>query len=374
MGYVVQGRIEVSIFINDVEYPLDPGGNTLNFLHVGVTTKGRLPTCHMALTDTLHSLDKLNLQDAIPIRVAVKALTGTTKTYFFRKFHHTKEFNGSAYQYSFDGYWDSIKFWTGTSIATIRGTSDDVLQNIATACGLSYDGVPTNDSQLWVPRNRSYGEFVNSVQSRGYIDQTSYMVAAVDLTGTLRYRNVNDLPDPTRTVIAHNLSTTAFTAMDFRPVAKSGLGNKLTGYWNTRHSQSMTGATLSTPNDQLAFTPDVRSPLFNTAAKTESARGYQTYAAIDVGNVHGNYERAVYQNQRFANLFSLEVEFLMYTPTNFTLFDKFTFAVDAESQKQDLAYGGVYTIAGFSFLVQGATYAEKLLGVRHGTNSMYTSG
>lgn len=374
MGYVVQGRIEVSVFINNVEYPLDPGGNTLNFLQVGVTTKGRLPTCHMALTDTLHNLDQLNLQDAIPIRVVVKPLMGTTKTYFFRKFHHTKEFNGAAYQYSFDGYWDSVKFWTGTSVASIRGTSNDVLQGIASTCGLTYSGVTTNDAQLWIQRNRSYGEFVNAIQSRGYIDDTSYMVAAVDLTGTLLYRNVNNLPDPTQTVIAHNLSTTAFTAMDFRPVAKSGLGNKLTGYWNTRHTQSMVGATLSTPNDQLSFTPDVRSPLFNTATKTQAARGYQTYGAIDVGNVHDNYERAVYQNQRFANLYSLEVEFLISTPTNFTLFDKFTFAIDAENQKQDLAYGGVYTIAGFALLVQGATYAEKLLGVRQGTNATYTSG
>lgn len=374
MGYNVNGRLEVSIFINNVEYPLDPGGNSLAFLHVGYSTKTLLPTVHFKLIDVLHSLDQVELQDAIPLRVVVKPASAATVTYNFRKFHHVKQFNGSSFEYEVDGYYDAPRYWTGTATGGIRGTSNDVLSQIASTCGIAYDGTSTNDAQLWMPRNRTFGEFAKQVAKRGYANDGSYMVLGVDAIGGMKYKDVNTLPDPTVKIVLGQYVIGAFTATDYQPQAKSGLNNKMTGYQNTRVQQSMTGDDTHTIHDQVTFTPDSNSPLFNIAIRDKIQQGYRTFSAIDVGNVHPNYERAVYQNIRFANTYSLGVEFNISTPTTLQLFDTFTFAVDTENQKQDVAYAGTYTVAAKAFLIVGANYAEKLLGVRQGTNASYTSG
>jgi hypothetical protein len=360
-AYIVQGRLEISVYINNIQFPLDTM-NVLGFLHVGWSTRKLLPTFHMSISDVQHVLDQVELQDGIPIRIVVKPYSSTTVTYNFRKFHHKKQFNGNCFIYEMDGYLDVVKYWTGTANAGIRGTSNDVLSQIAQQCGLQYDGVSTNDSQLWMQRNRTYGEFATNTAWRGYVSDTSFVRCGVDPRGILMYRDVNNLPPPQSTIVLGQFVNGSYTAVDYEPAAKSGLNNK------------MVGDVANAAHNQLSFTPDSTSPLLNLAVRSQMVTGYQSFGGIDVGNTHDNYEKALYQNIRYANLYGLDVEFLMQTPTPFTLFDTFTFSVDQESNKQDVAYAGTYTVAAKAFLVSGANYAEKLLGVRQGTNLPYTSG
>lgn len=373
MGYIVANSIEVSVFINNVEIPLGVN-NLLNFLHMGNTTHGGLPTCHFAITDVERVFDTISLQDGIPIRITVKPGTTTTQTYNFRKFHSKKVFNGNAYVYEVDGYWDAPKYWMSTSVAGIRGTSSDVLSQIASTCGLKYDGVTTNDSQLWMPRNRTYFEFANKTVSRAYLNDQSCMNFGVDLTGTLLYRNVNALPSPTKKLIHAQLVQGAYTVMQYTPMAKSGLNNKMTGYANARNDQSTILTADSTAYSTLQVTSDSTSRLFNDTLASQVARGYQSYGGLDVGNTHESYEKAVYQNLRYGNLFSLDVVFFMYTPTDITLFDTFSFAADNEYEQQDVDYSGNYATVARAMFITGATYSERILGTRQGTNAQYTQG
>jgi hypothetical protein len=372
-AYIVQGRLEVSVYINNVEFPLD-SQNVLGFLHVGWSTKTLLPTFHMSISDVQHVLDSIELQDGIPIRIVVKPLSTPTVTYNFRKFHHKKQFNGNCFIYEMDGYLDVVKYWTGTTNAGVQGTSNDVLSQIASTCGLQYDGISTNDSQLWIPRNRTFGEFASNVRWRGYVSDTSFTSLGIDPRGILIYRDVNNLPPPQTTITLGQYTNGSYTAVDYDPQAKSGLNNKMIGYQNARNDQSMTSSTTTQAYSQLSFSPDVTSPLINLTVRQQAARGYQSYGGIDVGNTHENYEKALYQNLRYANLYGLNVEFMIQTPTPLTLFDTFTFSVDQEQHKQDVAYAGTYTVAAKAFLITGANYGEKLLGVREGTNLPYTSG
>jgi hypothetical protein len=373
MAYVVEGKIEVSIYINNQEFPLE-SVNTLNFLKIAWTTRGLLPLCHFSIFDGLHTLDQVELQDGIPLRITLKPLQSPTVTYNFRKFHHKKDFNGNGFTYEVDGYLDFPLYWAGTSIAGIQGTSSDALQQIASKCGMTFQGSSTTDPQLWMPRNKTFGEFANSIKKRGFASANSYMELGVNPSGLMVYKDVTQLPAPTQTVILGEYQSGSYTAADYNPMAKSGLTNKMTGYQNTRYAQSMVGQNLSQANSQITFSPDVTAPLFNTTMQQQVSRGYQTFGGIDVGNTHPNYETAIYQNMRIANLYSLDVEFLIQTPTTFNLLDTFTFAVDSDINKQDAAYAGTYIIGGRGLLVTGAQYAEKILGVRQGLNAKYTSG
>lgn len=374
MAYSVQGRIEVSVFINNVEFPLD-AMNALNYLQIAWTTRTILPTFRLGVFDARHVLDNLSLQDGIPIRIVIKPLGLTTVTFNFRKYDHTKTFNGTGFIYEMDGYLDFPKFWTGTSIGGFRGTSSDALANIASQCGLTFDGVPTSDSQLWMPRNRTFGEWAYAIKKRGFVSESSYMELGINCDGTMLYRDVTQLPSPQKTIILGQYKQGAMTAMDYTPKARSGLNNKMTGYQNTRtHQTIMSTTALTTSNNSVVTTPDTTAPLYNKTVQGLVQRGYQSYGGIDVGNTHENYERALYQNIRIANTYSLDVEFLMQSPTNMGLFDTFVFAVDQEANKQDAAFAGTYTTVGRSMLITGAQFAEKILGTRTGLNTAYTQG
>ncbi len=372
--YALSGRLEVGIQINGTDFPLDTF-NLLNFLQIGWTTRTNLPTCHFAISDVRHTLDNLSLQDGIPLTITIAPYGQATTTYNFRKFNHVKTFNGQCFQYEIDGYLDNPLFWTGTVTAGFTGTSGDLMSSVASKCGMTYDGVQTADSQLWLPRNRTYGEWTSFVVPRGYIDDSSCMVAGVDPTGAgkLIYKNVTNLPDPTVTVVFGQQVSGSLTCSNYAPAASSGMGNKFQGYQHTRYGQSMTSATPSTAMSQMTFTPDVSGYYLNTDISQQIGQGYRTFGGIDVGNTHEKYDQAIYQNRRLASLYSLGVEFLMMSPSSLTLLDKFTFQVDNETQKQDLPYAGTYTIGAKALFIQGGTYAEKLLGIRMGTMQPYVA-
>jgi hypothetical protein len=367
MGYILKNRIEVSVLFNGAEYPLD-NMNQLQFMHLGMLTRTSLPTCHFCVQDVTHYFDVVNLQDGLPITISVRPLGSDTQTFNFRKFNHKKRFNGVNFEYEIDGYLDVPLYWAQTSIAGIQGTSNDALSQIAATVGLQYDGISTSDSQLWLPRNRTYAEFVKDVVSHGYASPASYMVSGIDLSGTLLYRDVMNLQPAQGSIVLGQVQDGSFIATDYKPLTSSGLTNKMQGYQHTRYNQSMVSQTPNTAYTELQLTPDVTSPLYNQQVANAITSGYKSFGGIDVGNVHDQYELAYYQNQRYAAMFSLAVEFQLMTPTNYTLFDKFTFSVDTDDQKADVPYAGEYTVAGKAWYVEGPFFAEKLLGVRMGVN------
>lgn len=372
MGYAVRDRLEVSIYINDVEFPLDPGSaNVLNFLHMAASVKFRMPTCHFSITDVSHVLDSVNLQDAIPIRFAVKGNTAKTQVYTFRKFNHSRDFNGTAMQYEIDGYLDSVKFWTGTSAVGISGTSDTALSQIAQTCGLKYDGTKTNDSMVWMPGNRKYHAFASEIEEAGYVDNASFMKWAIDLDGTLRYRNISALQDSGKVIVAHQQQPDMFMAIDYGATAQSGFNNASLGYLNSRYVQSAidAGAVLN----QLQVTADSRSPMYNKKAREQSGRGRVTFSPINFGSVHSQYEQAIYQNARFQALYGLELEVLMNSPSTINLLEQITFATELDNRREDKGYSGKYVVTGKVIYLKGLTYAEKLFLTRMGLNQDYIS-
>lgn len=376
MGYMVANRVELSLFIGDIEYPLDLGSNNvLNYWHMAASTKFRLPTCCFSLLDASHALDKINLQDAIPIRLALRGNQGDLVTYNFRRFNSNRVLTGDAWQYTVDGYWDSSRFWGGTAIASVNGTSNGALSTIAQQCGLGFSGTDTADQMLWMPGNRKMHDFASMIQDAGYVDDSSLMKWGVDLDGTLRYRNINNLPDkdrPTK-LLAYEQSQDSYTVVDYAPTVDSGFNNASTGYMNDQYIQSALAGSYSSVESQITVTSDSRSPEYNKTAREQTVRGKVSHSPINFGTVHPKMERARYQNNRYSGLFSVGMEFLINTPTKVKLFDTINFTTQTEQQKEDRMFSGIYVVTGRVVYVKGATYAEKLYATRQGTNLDYVS-
>lgn len=372
-SYKIQDRLELSLYINNTEYPIGDT-NLLNSLHIATSVRASLPVLSLSITDVQHLLDTIGLQDGISIDITIKALGKESQVFSFRKFSHKRQQIGGNFTWYIYAYWDSVAYWNTTTCAGIQGTSHDVVNAIANKCNLGVDAVSTNDSMLWLPKNSAYRYFAKAVADKGYINDNSCMVLGVDLDGTLRYKDVNNLPKPTQTIAAYQMSKENISATDYHISTDAGFNNATTGYNNTRYVQSATSATTQEPISSLAFTPDSQSPQYNTTVKTEAGRGPVRYGPIDHGNVHPNYEKASYQNTRYKNLFAMCNEVLVNHPTSVQLIEQVTFVAQKEDGTPDAVNSGVYTVSGRSIYVQGSNYAEKFQMVRHGTNEKYVSG
>ncbi|QRE00339.1 hypothetical protein [Burkholderia phage BCSR5] len=372
MGYIVTDRIELSLFINGVEFPLGLDSfNVMKFLHMAESVKFRVPTCHFAVTDAGHSLDKINLQDAIPIKIAVKGSGGPTRVYNFRKFNHKRTFEGDAFAYEMDGYFDAPRFWAGTAVSGFTGTSDGALSMLAQQNGLKYSGWKTNDSMTWMPGNRKQHAWASEIEAHAYAGDDSFMRWGIDLEGNMRYRNILGLQDSKKRIIAHQIVEGAASAVDYEVLAGSGFSNASEGYGNNRFVQSADGKGLVLSD--LQFKADSRSPLFSKTMKEKVQRGRITHSPINFGTVHPNYERAAYQNARFESLYSLELSCQIFGQSYMDMFDVITFSTETEKQTEDAAYSGTYVVTGKAIYVEGATYSEKVFISRMGVNQPYVS-
>lgn len=371
MGYILENRMEIAIFVNDVEYDIS-AVNMLPSMHITTSARGALPLLTLQLDDVRHQLDTIGMQDGIPIRVVMAANGNKSRTYHFRKFNHNKAQNSGYYTWTVFGYWDAPKYWNASTAETFQGTSSELLANIANVCSMKYDGPTTSDAQLWLPQNMRYREWAKDAAIHGYINDQSCMALGVGLDGTLRYRDVNNLPPPTRTVKSFLPDAEAYTAIEAVLTSGSGFNNALTGYQNMRMAQSVVAN--SDTYSELNFRSGVKSPQFNIPLRDTLVRGSVRFGPVDCGNVHTHYEQAQYQNQRYSNMYMLGMEILVSSQTELQLLENFNYSTQKENTDPDVVNSGIYILTSHAIYVKGANYMEKLGVVRHGTNDNYTGG
>lgn len=364
MGYLVQGRLEVSVYFNDQEFIFDTV-NLLNYLHISESRRFQLPALTMSLMDRAQYFSRTNaLKDGSKITIVLKAVgSKNSKTMNFRIFSYEAE---GAFSYKITGYMDFPLYFNGTSFKPIYGSSSAVLQEIATRCGMEYDGVPTNDVQSWYPKNLTYAKFARSVVDHAWVVDSSFMDVAVSSSGKMIYRDVNNLTAEPVKLIAYSYAENSYPVTSCEMSTSSGFNNLQTGYWNAYLDQSIV-VDNKLYND-LPFKPDSKDPLLNLELRGKLERGQWTYTPIDVGNTHYAYQKAAYQNNRYANLLSFGVDFTIPLDTQLEIFDRVSYTVQNDDSSIATRYAGIYTVAEKIIYVQGANYAEKITAFRHGTN------
>lgn len=356
MAYRVKDALELSIRINNLEYPIDRA-NVVNFLHMAASTKFQVPTLHFSVTDITRSMSAMGLADGVPIQIIVTCDGQVTS----RNFRLNTWVNPPGTDvYSIDGFWDAPKFRVGTTNKSLHGTTNKALSDIAATCGLAYSGTTTNDTQLWVPRNRTWAEFAAYVARHGYISDQSHLVSAIDSQGTFRFKDVRK-PEKSFLGSYGYVADRAYRVEEYAPVVKSGQNNTRGGYRSTRINTSISQGHQT--QDQLAFTPSEKKLLVSGEIRDIQKRGVFAYSPINFGNTHDNFDKALYQNRRFDYLRSLACEFLIFNPTLIEPLDEFLFTTSPSAPGE---YDGSYMISHKVIYIQGNNYVEKLTGLREG--------
>lgn len=372
MTFRVNDQLTASLFIAGREFLLDYG-NSLRTLHIRASSLISVPSMRVSLIDTLNQMPNYGLQDGAQITVQLNSTVTSTRN--FRVFDWHRDPAPQGFVYTIDCYWDCPRYWAGTSQTGIQGSSAQALQYIAQLCGLAWaqTNANTSDAMLWMPGNQTFANFAKDISRAGYISDTSHMGLCIDSFGNVLYLDINKIPKPKITV--GPLPTpvpgggTFLMCTDFTPETKSGTNNLIAGYKHSRYVQTISGSTssLDTVEHELDFTSDAQFPLLSQDVRTRMVRGGISYGPLDFGNVHPNYERALYQNGRYSLLNSLTGAVQFPFQTSWEPFQNFNLALPADLESSQ--YNGEYTIRDKIIFIQGTTYVEKLIAVKNGLGS-----
>lgn len=364
MSVKINDSIRVAVFLEDLEIPLD-SGNMLHSLHIVAGSPITLPALTFSFSDPLKTMPNLDLQDGS--RITVSIMGPVNEVRYFRVHRWNRSPSGDGFAYNIEAYWDSVRYWSGTTLAPIRGSSKVALEQIASTCGLRAwaKNTPTSDAMLWLPSNKTFGQFARAISRCGYANDKSHMVLCVDSLGYLRYVDVNANPKPSLSVGYTNSNGNGkfMVLSDFQPSASSGLNNRLAGYRHERVVQEVQGA-VSKSESVLLLDPDSRFPVVNEKVRGTQERGTVSFGPMDFGNVHPQYERARYQNMRFNLLNSVKGEFLFPYQTQLECVDNFQYVSPSELNNRD--YDGEFTVSLKVIFIVGSSYQEKIVALKNG--------
>ena len=255
----------------------------------------------------------------------------------------------------------------------INATSNEALEQIAKACGMKFVGTPTNDRQVWYPMAETQALFARRIAAAGFVDAKSAMVLGLNLSGELRYINLNGV-DLTKPVyeFCHGAQQ-GIWCTDWAVRSASGSANQGGGYATTAHQFStVDGQRVSESKVQVQRKSNLMN--MNTESKSAAGDGKILFSPIDAGNNHANSLKARNQNRRVTQLLSTSTSVVTPYDPNIdilepVLFNNFIANKHDGKIEIDPKTSGVQVVAGKAIHI-GADlmYNERYQFIREGHN------
>jgi len=367
MALAIKDRIYLQIRINGVEIPLEQ--NTISYLHIVESVRVYVPMLSFRINDITKFLTRNNLLvDGSQIEVTIEIEKYRT-VYVFRLFSSDEIIAHGSTAYVIKAYLDVPQYWTASSVDTISGSASKVLQTIAGATGLTYDGVTTNEDQLWLPLNSKYCEWARQTVDCASTSSTSCLKLAVTANKKMRVIDVSKVAEqsPTQGFSNTDKSVNLSLITDYEVLNKAGFFNASTGYKDFKYIQSFLKPDKKIKD--VSFTKNSLKMMLNSAIQGSTPQNRVAYAPIDVGNVCSTYEQAKYQNKRLSNLFTFGLNFITPRPVKSQLLD--TVLTDISKPELDgvVQYSGKFLLTSKVTYIQGMNFYHKCEVYRHGLNT-----
>lgn len=365
-AFGVEGRLYVQMSINKVDIPLST--NLLDSLHLVESVRIGLPMLTFRIADSTKFLTRNDLLlDGAQIELTIET-EASRSTLYFRYFNSEEDINGSG-NYLVSAYLDAPRYWTESAVEPFRGSASAVLKFIAEKTGLTYSGVTTADTQIWVPANTKYKDWARDVSERAWVGERSCCVLGVTASKEMRMRDLSTFSsDPVVQLFSNKDNSNVQTVItDFKVINNAGFYNAVSGYKDKRIAQSL--VTDSIELRDLKVSKNSTKLMMSRNIQSNIGQSRVTYAPIDVGNVSDTYERSRYQNRRLSSLFSSGLEIMTPRPVKANLLD----VVNCEIAKPELdgveQSSGKYLVTSKVWYIRGFNLYHKLEVLRHGVNT-----
>lgn len=372
----MQVTCNTTIWFGGKKFPANGNNCKIGCVQTTSGVKLGVPMVYIELTDNTGWMEKANaLADGTHISILMETSDRGRRTTNWRLNYHKINRTSTTVTYLIDGYLkDATRYWMDTAPSMYKGTSYSVLSDIASECGLKFVGDSTADSQTWIGASLPFWRFAKRIASAGYASDSSCMALALDQNGRMVYK---DIQNPKR---IYNMSflehvSGADTVISHQPVSSSGSSNYM--YGNVANVRQDLGKdTTQTLDSNIKINSRDGSPNINAEVKSGLQNPKVTYSPSDSGNLHENYQRAIYQNQRLASLMSSGLDVLLAAPSrNIGILDSVNYKApstvpDAES------FNGIYVVATKIIRVFNNEYYEKyeLYKISSGSTAQKTTG
>lgn len=373
MSYGVQDRIFIQLRVNGENVPLDES-NLLEFIHIVENVRIYVPMLTFKFKDTIQFFTKKNLLvDGATIELTIEA-EKVRSVYYFRLFSCKESVDHGVVSYYVQAYLDVPRYWAESSLTILQGSVSKALQDICNFCRITYDGITTADSQVWVPNNNRYCEMARDISEHAWVSASSCCVMALTAEKEMRLVDVSKMAtlDPVQYFTNKDNSKEQQVISDYKVINKSGFYNTATGYRHTKVVQSLTG-TESQEYTDLTFNKNTAKLMMNDQVHSALGQSKVTFAPVDVGNVSETYERSVYQNRRLANLFCFGLNVVTPRQVRARLLETVNVELAKPGTDGIESYNGKYLLTEKVTYIVGFNLKYKLELVRHGLNTQQES-
>lgn len=371
MGFNVNNMLEVVIEFETskdtfTEFPCVEMC-TLSELNLTESVKFHVPLLYLQLEDGVNFFGQFPFVDGSRIRVTILINSKAFQRVEFRMFNHVRTLTTMGHSVKIDAYLNCPKYWFGSSCASYRGSSSQVMKQIASLCKFESEVDSTQDAQLWMQGNLTYAEFVKYLTQRGFAGKGSYMMSGLTLSQTLLYKNVNKLKDSGIMVATYSQSSDFFNATDFNITSNSGLNNGSGGGYASLLRMQTTAEGTDKTYKNLDVTKKESNINIATDLISEVERSKVVFSYFNVDQSNNLWE-GVYQNDRYSRLYSINCNMIINSPSPLTLLTPYSLSAYDANGVIDTKNSGTYIVDTRCIIIRGNKYGERISACRMGVN------
>lgn len=342
-----------------------------------------LPTASVTFTDfEKATIKELQLTDGIKLELTVcKSEDNNKEPAVFRLFSDGGSRTYSSGQQSTAHFvLDAPKYLATTPKLAKKGNSSDMMSEIASNCGLQFDGDATKDEQIWYCIGQTYSGAAKHIANHGYMTDTSCMVLGVTLKKKLLYKDINRIVKEeakkrvyTSTKVPENDPEALLIFAD-RARTNSGLMNNWINYGYVYYShgikdkpETLKEIEVQKKEAKIAMSSEVKD-------EVETSR--IDISHFDTGNIHEKYHRAYYQNLRYRAMFTETISIILQDFSDLELLDVVYVEIGESVSASDAdmietVKSGDYVLIGKTKVIRkGILYGERLELIRNSTRSV----
>mgnify|MGYP003618092652 CR=1 FL=1 len=391
----IKEQIGVELFLND--QPVPTGQSTYGTIQVVETIKYVVPFMRFDLDDTTFKLaDERQITEGTKIKSRFYRFSDENKAPFskfivMRKPTGQRSPEGTTPQYWY-AFLDAPEYWGKVEQMSVRGTSADVVTEVAGKCGLKPFVDPTADNQVWLNYNDTLARFLKKTVAHGYVDNSSTMALACTARHELLYRDLATIfknkpklriivGGPVGSFFSRFAANIGFAGdgnaygedgvrevfgFQDRPSTNAGSSNAYMNYGYHQHYDDFGSAKSNQKYKAKKYFPNIH---INPELKSKIGLTRVDHYRMGFGNTHKKYVQAAYQNSRGLALFSEQLIVMVNNLTDVRLFDVVDVRMFRSPDDATLLHeSGLYVVVIKSASMKnGRNYQEKLVLVRNGT-------
>lgn len=370
----IENRIYCELDIESTDIP--PTNNLFDKIVLSEGLANPVPTLTLQLYDQSgHLSEDFALVDGSKISITLgRTEDAKTSARHFRVMSNQTGETSSGHILGVKCLYDCPSFSQGAYVESYKGSSSNVLQQVASKAGLKFEGTSTSDDQVWINMGETRIGFTDLIAMHGYASASSCMARTVTSNGVLRYKNLFEELDKKEKVTFYqnrgpSNNSTEFGVRETRNLSVSGITNSWINYGLVTHEHSLDG--------KMKKHGSVKAPKFgqnlpiNSDVKGSMEQSRIEYAGVfDSGNQHAKYHEAYYQNLRFLNLFSERYALIVEDWTDLSVMDPVRLEhVDIAQEDVKRTSGKFLVIGKETMIKNGVRYAEMIIIARPYVNT-----